>query len=385
MKVLHTAINGEIAGGQKVCLQIMEALLEEGHQAIVVSPNEGPFTELVRKKGIPVFQIPFEKTYSFHRAFQLARLIKKEKVNLVHTHGMVPGNIQARFAACLGGVPCISHIHIANVFNSNPLIRKYQVFLDNWTSKFCYRLIAVSQSTKKSLVDQGIPAERIVVIPNGIDWHEIRARQTREEIISRFNLDTKSRLIGTIGRLCPAKGQEEFLKAAKAVSKKISNAVWFVIGQDMEFSGRYETHLRALARKLDLNGRVIFTGYQADPYSLMNALDLFVLASKAEGMPLVILEAMALKKAVIATAVGGVPEVVQNGRTGILIPPGDSEALIQAMLELLRNPKPVLEMGEAGFQRIRNHFSVSGMIRRVRKIYEALDHPGLDVDKPSNT
>ena len=156
MKVLYTVINGEIAGGQMVCLQIVEALLRSGYQALVVSPSEGPFTELLREKRIPVFLIPFKKTYSFHRAFQLAKLVQKEKVDLIHSHGTVPVNVHSRLAARLASIPCISHIHAANVFNAHPLIRRYQVVLDNWTSHFCDRLIAVSKATKESLVQQGI-------------------------------------------------------------------------------------------------------------------------------------------------------------------------------------------------------------------------------------
>jgi len=375
MKTLHTVIHGEIAGGQIVCLRIIEALHKGGHQALVVSPSRGPFTELLRRKRVPVFFIPFKRTYSFHRAFQLARLIKKEGIDLVYTHGMVPANIHSRLAARLAGVPCISHIHIANVFNQNPLVRRYQIFLDNWTSRFCHRLIAVSQSTKDSLIQQGISGDRIEVIPNGIDCHKIHCRETREEILRKFHLDPKERLVGTIGRLCPTKGQEEFLRVAKGVSQEMPDVVWMVIGKDMEFGGRYETQLRTLAQEGGLNGRVIFTGHQPDPFSLLNALEFFVLPSKLEGMPLVILEAMALKKAVIASAVGGVPEVIVDGKTGILVPAGDSRSLAEAILKLLRNPELAKAMGEAGFERARENFSESEMSRRTLTLcQEALSY-----------
>ncbi len=369
MNVLHAVIHGEVAGGQMVCLQIIEALVQQGHQALVISPSEGPFTELLRKKKISVFIMPFEKTYFFHRAFQVANLLRKEKIDLVHSHGTVQMNVHLRLAARWTGIPCISHIHINNVFNSNPLIRAYQVFLDRWTSQFCYRLLAVSKAIKESLVQEGIHHDRIEVIPNGVDCDRLNCRMTRAEVFQRFKIDPDKRLITTIGRLCPNKGQEEFLQGAKQVNEEMSDTAWMIVGKDLEFDGKYEAKLKTLALDLGLDGQVIFTGYQGDPLSLLNACDFFVLPSRMEGMPLVILEAAALKKAVIASAVGGVPEIVQDGVTGILIPPSDPQALAVAMLKLLKAPQLAMDMGDAGFRRVRDHFSTSQMTHRILELY----------------
>lgn len=371
MKVLHVVINGEIAGGQVVCHRIIEALIEKGHQALVVSPSQGPFVDLLIKKGTPVFFLPFEKTYSFHRALQLSALIRKENVDIVHTHGMVPMNIQARLAAKLAGVPCISHIHnTANFFNANPFIRRYQVFLDNWTSKFCSKLIAVSKSTKRSLVEQGVPEGLIRVIPNGVDPQRIRCQRSPEDIFRKFRINPGKRLVGMIGRLCPLKGQEEFLKAASLVTRQMPDVMWLIVGKDTEFGGEYERKLRALATRLELNGNVIFTGHQDDPFSLLNAMEFLVLPSKAEGMPLVILEAMALKKPVIASAVGGVPELIENGKDGVLVPAQDNHSLSQAMLQLLSQDGLSRRMGQSGFEKVRNEFLESKMITRLLAIYQ---------------
>lgn len=374
MNILHAVIHGEIAGAQIVCLQIIEALVRQGHQASVVSSSEGPFTDLLRTKKIPVFIIPFEKTYHFHRTFQVARLLRKEKIDLVHSHGTIPLNVHVRLAARWTGIRCISHIHAENVFSSHWLIRQYQILLDRFTSQLCYRLIAVSKATKKRLVMEGIRPEQIEVIPNGIDSNRLNGQMSRMEVFQRFQIDPKKRLVVTMGRLCPQKGQEEFLKGAKQVSAEMPDIVWMMIGKDIEFKGAYEGKLKTLAQELGLNGQIIFAGYQSDPVSLLRACDLFVLPSHLEAMPLVILEAAALKKAVIASAVGGIPEVVQDGVTGILIPPGDSQALGQAMLKLLKEPRLASAMGEAGFRRVREHFSEGQMVNRVLSLYQEVSH-----------
>lgn len=370
MKILHIVINGEVAGGQIVCQQIIERLLLEGHEALVVSPSEGPFTDRLRKKRIPVFLLPFEKTYSFHRAFQLAGLIKREKVNLVHTHGMVPLNVQARLAARLAKVPCISHIHIANVFNSNPFIRKYQMALDNWTSSLCEKLIAVSESTKRSLVEQGIPSDRIEVVFNGVDPEKIQSVLSREEVFHRFGISSDKRLVGMVGRLCPAKGQDDFLKAVKQVFQQVPNVVWMIVGKDIEFQGFYEKKLRDLAKTLELNGNGVFAGHQDDPLSIINAMEFLVVPSQVEGLPLVILEAMAIGKAVIATRVGGVGELVEDEKTGILLPAGRPELLAEAMAKFLKAPALAVSMGQAGFQRVCKNFTASCGLKRIMELYE---------------
>ena len=379
MKIAHVIVGGEIAGGQVICGRIMEALKKRGDQVIVISPTSGGFTEGLKKDQIPVRFIPFRKTYHFQDAVRLAHIIKAEKVDIVHTHAMVPMNVQARLGARLAGVPSISHIHIANVFSENPFIRGYQTLLDNWTSRFCYKLVAVSEATKKSLVEQGIPSERVEVVLNGISSSEIKCRYERDEMFKKLGLPQDSHLVGVVGRLCPVKGQEEFIRAMAEVCRVIPNVTGIMIGKDAEFGGAYEAKLKSIAKTSGLNGRVIFSGYQPDPFSFINAMDFLVLPSKAEGLPLVVLEAMRLKKAVVATKVGGVSEVVEDGKTGILVSPNDSRSLTQAMLKLLKDRSLTQKMGEAGFEQVRKRFSETRMCDRVLELYDELMAKGKNV------
>jgi len=372
MKALHVVVGGELAGGQIVCRQIIKTLRDKGHQSMVVSPNEGAFTERLKLEGVPVFYIALKKTYSFHRAIQLASLIRREKVDLVHTHAMVASNVQSRIAARLAGVPCVSHIHIANVFHKHPVVRAYQQCLDNGTSHFCEKMIAVSESTRQSLILQGIPSGRIVTIPNGVRVRETDLGVERAELLRRFKIHSEGPVVGMIGRLCPTKGQEEFLKAIQQITREIPDLTGVMIGKDIEFRGVYEARLKNLAQEYKLNGRMVFAGHQEDPFPWIQAMDFLVLPSKAEGMPLVLLEAMSMKKAVVASAVGGVPEVVEDGITGILVPPGDSDVLAKAILKLLKDPRLAASMGEAGFQRVQNFYTEEMSMQQVMNVYAEL-------------
>lgn len=377
MKVAHVVVSGEIAGGQIICLKMIEALKKRGGEAIVISPTAGVFTHGLTKDQIPVHFLPFRKTYHFHNAFQLAGILKREGVHLVHTHGMINSNVHARIASRLAHVPYVSHIHIANVFNPNPMIRRYQVFLDNWTSGFSGQLIAVSEATKQSLVEQGILPDRIRVVLNGVN-ERLNIQLSREEVFKKLSIDQDSRLIGMVGRLCPVKGQEEFMMAMARVFRQIPEAIGIVIGHDAEFKGAYERKLLKMAEKLGFGRRMIFTGYQSDPISLIHAMEFFVLPSRAEGLPLVALEAMSLQKAVVASCVGGVSEAVQDGKTGILVPPENVDALTRAILKLLSDPPLSRTMGEAGRERVQKYFSEARMCERVLNVYDELiknSHP----------
>ncbi len=371
MKVAHVIMSGEVAGGQIICERILTALRKRGDDAIVISPNEGHFTDRLREKNIPVFLIPFRKTYHINRAFQLARLLKQEKVDLLHTHAMVPTNVLSRLAAKMVGIPCISHIHAENMFNKNPLIRSYQIWFDRLTSEQCFKLITVSEATKQSLIQEKIPANHIEVILNGIYRNEVITPQIcREDILKKWLIPESHHLIGMVGRLSPLKGLDEFFESMVIVHKQISNTTALIVGEELEFNGQYEQKLREQAKRLGLSGNLIFTGYQADSISLINAMDFLVAPSKTEGLPITILEAMSVKKAVVASNVGGIGELVQDEVTGLLVPAGNSNQLAQAILRLLTNKKLIKQMGEQGFLRVKESFTEEKMVNQIFEIYQ---------------
>jgi glycosyltransferase involved in cell wall biosynthesis len=375
MKVAHVIVGGDVAGGQIVCDRLLRALRARGDESLVISPTEGDFTEQLKARDVPVHIVSSKRTYHFQAAWHIAHILKREYVDLVHTHAMMLGNVHARFGARLAGVPVVSHLHIANQFNARAPIRAYQRFLDNRSARLCRGLIAVSEATRSEFVSQGVPRDRIKVIYNGIDPAATRPTRSRDEVCCEFDLEPqRHQLIGMVGRLCDIKGQKEFLMALTQVGKRFPNAIFFIVGKDMEANGAYEQELKALTQKLELNKRVVFTGYRQDVADLVNAFEFVVLPSKQEGFPLAILEAMALKKAVIATHVDGVPEVVADGVTGILVPRGNVLALENAIGLLLADPERVKRFGELGYERVCNEFSEQEMVRSVLNVYDEVSH-----------
>lgn len=369
MKVVHLVIGGDIAGGQLVALQLIRAARARGDEAVVVSPTPGPFIDLVRDAGVPVVFLDLSRTFHLRDAWTLRRLLKRERANILHTHTSLGANILARIAGRLAGVPVVAHLHIENYFRDQSLIRAVHRTLDNATARLCARIVVVSEDTRRALVRQGYPEALMETVPNGTELPPLspHANGLREAL----GIPRDAKLLGSVGRLCAVKGQRELIRALPALHAE--QPVWLIlVGEDLEHGGGYKASLEQEATELGVRDRVLLTGYRSDVPALLDELDLFVLASTTEGMPLVVLEAMAHAKPVVATAVGGTPEVVVDGVTGRLIPAGDEDALAAALSELLADPGRAKTMGEAGRTRVVASFSVDAMTARVLAIYDSI-------------
>ncbi|OGX15724.1 MAG: hypothetical protein A2166_03070 [Omnitrophica WOR_2 bacterium RBG_13_41_10] len=372
MKILYPIIDGEITGGNIICFKIIEEALKRGYQTIVNSPAEGKFTHLLKEKGIKVYNIDTRRTFRLDSAIKLARIIKKEGISLIHTHTPLSGAIISRMAAKLSNIPLVNHEHGLSSLNSNSLIRRCQLFLNTLTVKSVVcRIIAVSQATRTGLIQRGIPKEIVRLIYNGVlvENGQTTNLRSRNEILKELGLSSSLLLIGQVGRIDEKKGQHIFIRAAQRVLEDFPNTAFLIVGEDFR-NGVYQEQLKTLAKNLNVIDHVVFTGYHPDIMDIMNVFDLFVLPSLIEGLPVVILEAMAAKKPVITTSVGGNPEVVIDGETGTLISPEDPDKLAEAILYHLNNPEISKRMGEKGYERVRQFFSLPQMLNKVMDIYK---------------
>jgi glycosyltransferase involved in cell wall biosynthesis len=358
MRVLHVVIGGELAGGQLVARTLIDGARAHGHEGVIVAPAPGPFTEAADEAGIPVRFADVSRSFRLRGFLALRRVIQDERIDLVHTHGDLASNVLSRIAARTTGRPVVSHMHGLTTFRSNPVAQALYRTADNLTARLCACLIAVSESTRAGLVSQGIPERLIVNIPNGLDPPEPSPAPAQLDVGGR-------RVVVCVGRVEPAKGQAELIEAAVRLPEDVAVVL---VGRDV--SGHQAT-LESRAVELGVADRVVFTGSRSDPFAVIAAATVVVLPSWSEGFPMVPLEAMAMRKAVVATAVGGTPEVVVDGVTGILVPPRDVERLAAALNELLADPMRVAALGEAGFERLRDHFSAATMVERVLEVQES--------------
>jgi len=371
MRILYPIIDGEVTGGNIICLQFINEAQKRGWDVVVNSPAKGSFIDMIRDKCARIYHIDTSRSFRLDKSVELMKAIKKEKIDLVHCHAPLPDTNLSRIAAALAGIPIVTHAHLRQSLNSNPLVRKYQLMLDWCTSRlFCDRIIAVSEAVKTDFTEQGSPQSKIEVVHNGIDATRDQPKKNSGAIRREFNLRSDQKLVGEVARLCGAKGQHILIRAARLVIEEFPDAVFMIVGEDMEKNGEYKHELEDLAEELGVKDNLIFTGYRGDVPDLMSAFDVFVLPSFAEGLPVTILEAMAARRPVVATPAGGNTEIVVHDETGLIVPFGDHEQLAEIILHLLNNPEKARLTGQRGYERVQAHFSLDQMVEKTFQIYD---------------
>ena len=361
MRIVHVLIGGEVAGGQVVALQLARAARARGDEVELVAPRWGPLSELAAGEGFTTHAADLNRLYHVGGALRLRAIVRGADV--VHTHTLAAANTLARLTARTVGVPVLSHLHIENHFRraTEPVLRR----LDNETARLCARLVAVSHDTRAAYERQGYPAGRIEVVHNGVAPPPPRANGS---VRAELGIPEDAPLVGEIARLCEVKGQRELIAALA----QLPDARLLLVGDDLEQGGAFRAGLERDAERAGVRERVIFTGYRPDARALVGELDVLALPSWTEGLPLVVLEAMASARPVVATPVGGTPELVADGETGLLVPPRDPDALAAALRRLLADADLRRRLGEAGERRAREEFSLDAMCARVLAIYDEI-------------
>lgn len=297
--------------------------------------------------------------------FDCYRIMRSEKIDIVHCHrhrATVIGTI----AAALAGVPHVL-VHVHGLSRT----RTKKRYWTNWIIfKKVERIIAVSDSVKQDVIDsnRNIPPEKVVTVRNGLDLAVIDSINfSRDDARSRLGIPDSDFVFGTVGRLSPTKGQTYLIDAFSDVIKHIPNAKLIIVGQ-----GPLSTELREKASELGLSQCTVFTGFRKDVHEILRGFDVFVLPSVAEGLSIALLEAMASKLPVIASRVGGIPEVIDNS-CGLLVPARESGSLAKAMEQMVHlDPAGRTRMGEAARKRIEKYFTAEIMDRKLSELYESL-------------
>lgn len=300
---------------------------------------------------------------------KLYRLIRRERPHIVHTHTAKAGFL-GRLAARLAGVPVVVHTYHGHVLHGyySPLKTWFLRRMERALGYLTDRLIAVSEQVKCELVTYGVaPPDKITVIPLGIDLEPFLNAQThRGEFRHEIGVDNEARLVGIVGRIFPIKNHRLFLDAAARVATKEPAAYFVIVGD-----GLLRPDMEHYARLLGIADRVIFTGWRRDLPRIYADLDVLVVSSDNEGTPVSAIEAMASGVPIVATRVGGVPDVI-DGKTGYMVPPKDPDALAQAILRVLLNSDTASRMGQAARTMAQERFALQRLIRDIESLYQEL-------------
>ena len=302
----------------------------------------------------------------FQAAAGLVRLMRELKPDVVHSHTSKAGFL-ARLAGRIAGVPLVLHtIHeLPQNAARSALTRRFYWLLEWIAAHWADHLVTVSYTNERQILAERIcPPAKLTTIREGLVLEEYVPKRPAAEVRAEWGVPPGAPLIGMAARMEAGKGYTYLLQAFA----RLPEHVWLAcIGR-----GELQDTLRAEARALGVADRVVFTGWVEDLVSAMNALDLFVLSSLYEGLGIVLLEAMALGKAVVSSRVGGTQDVVVEGETGLFVPPRDPEALAAAMRKLLDDPDLRSRMGTAGRSRVEREFRSERADAEMLALYERL-------------
>lgn len=351
-------------GGLEMQMPIIARGLKDlGHNVIVVCPKSSPAENAASQYGLKIINLENRIRYlDLFVIWKLKDIIEKNKIDVVHSHMakdlwlIVPA---ARMAGC-------KKIYWTRHIESH--YRKKDMF-----HFVLYRsltgVIAITDAVKKTLIDTTyIAPEKIEVIYCGVDVRKLipQGNILKEE----YKIPGDYLLIGVVGRLQNGKGQEHVLRAAPAVLKKFPKLKIFIVGEETrcEMAG-YRNYLLKIVKELDIVGNVIFTGFRTDIPAVMNSLDILVLPSKREAFGLVVVEAMAMGKIVIATESPGTREIIDDGVDGFLVPYGNSEILAEKILWVLSNRESVNKMGEMARKKVEEKFEFNKNIKKFEELF----------------
>lgn len=362
--VLQLMTDSKIGGAERVALCLAKGMNKERFNITVCClAGKGPIMEEMEKGGIKAYSLGMANKWDFFRALKLISLLKSLNIQILHSH-LFHANLLARLIGRLMGVPIIiSTEHIMG------LEGRWRLFLNRITCGLVDMFIAVSFAVKEFMIKNiGIKSSKITVVQNGIEYEGFQVFDSvKENKISEFAFKQDDKIVGTVARIHKQKGHIYLLSAAKEVVKEVPEAKFLIVGD-----GPLKNDMEKVSVNLGIAKNVIFTGFYKDIPGILSILDVFVLPSLWEGLPITILEAMAMKKAVIATDVSGNPEVVADNVTGILIPAKNPHSLAQAIIKLIKDEGLRVKMGEAGYNRVRQFFNVNKMVDETAAIYQKL-------------
>jgi glycosyltransferase involved in cell wall biosynthesis len=351
-------------GGQNQVLLTVLGLRASGHRAMLVAHPEG---ELRRRasEGTDVIGLAPRTEMDLSAGWRLSRVIRREAPSILHAHD--PHAVaMAGLAVSLdprGPQPVL-------VASRRVDFRLKDHAFSKWKYRQVRMFICASEAIRQLLVAGGIEEARTVTVHEGIDISHVDAA-TRVDVHSDFWLPHGAPIVGNIAALVPHKGQHDLVEAAALVVRELPDARFLVVGE-----GELRSALERRIQELHLQKHVLLTGFRPDALGLLKGFDLFVMSSVNEGLGTSLLDAMACEKPVVATSVGGIPEVVAHGETGLLVPPRAPREMAAAILRLLRNARERQVFARAGRTRVLARFTVERMVRETAAVYERLAGTG---------
>lgn len=355
-----------VFGAERVILELAQGLHETRFTPIigVIANKSGGHREMAKASQELQFQTEtFDSALPFDwkTVVQIRNYIRNNDIHIVHTHGY-KANFYGLMATRFTQVPTIATCHPWTETDYSVKARLY-TFLDKRWLKKMHRIIAISEEVRQKLPMR----ESVAVIPNGIDLSRFNGRHQDDMLRQQLGFSSSDIIIGTIGRLVPEKGYRYLLDSMHELCKTHHNIALIIVGD-----GPLVHQLKQQVKERKLESRVSFLGIRNDTPELLAIMDIFVMPSLSEGLPMALLEAMAAGKPVVATAVGAIPQIIRDGDSGMLVPPQDIERLTTTLARLIQAPQKTQQIGEKARKEVETNYSSARMTQRYIEHYRQL-------------
>jgi glycosyltransferase involved in cell wall biosynthesis len=379
IRVMRIITRMNIGGATVHVVQLDAGLTAAGYDCLLVTGSEGAsegsmrdlaLARRLRLADIPELGREIAPLSDLVALLKLYRLMRRERPHIVHTH-LAKAGFLGRIAARLAGVPVVLHTFHGHVFHGYFSPAKTRVFLamERFGARLSTRIITSSPRLREEIAGYGVTTpEHIAVIPYGFELDAFAAHPRGGGAFRRsLGIPERAKLVGAVGRLVPIKNLPLLLEAAALARQQQPDIHVVLVG-----IGELHKELEARVADLGMTGAVTFAGWQADLPSVYADLDAVVISSDNEGTPVTLIEAMAAGCPVVATRVGGVPDLIADGETGRLVPPRDREALAAALLALLADPQRTGQMASAARQSVLARYQVQRLVGDVDALYQEL-------------
>jgi glycosyltransferase involved in cell wall biosynthesis len=354
-------------GGERYLELLFDHLDRARFRGLLICPEPGPFVERMEKRGVETHLVHLAPLFNPLALWRLTRLLVRERVTILQTHG-ARANFYGRIAGRLAGVPVI----ISTVHNSlkdyevRALRRGLYAFLLRLTLPIVHRIICVSDANRRDVIEEcPAAAAKLRTVYNGVDPSAFPSQPDRQRVREELGI-TSGPVLVVIARLTEQKGHRYLLQTIPSLLKTWPQLCCVFVGE-----GELHDALHRMAIGLGVEQACRFVGVRDDIADVLAAADVVVLPSLSEGFPFVLLEALAMGCPVVASRVNGVPELIEDHTTGLLVPPRDPQALAAAIREILSDPTAASKMGAVGRAVVRERFTVNRMVADTTAIFDA--------------
>lgn len=358
MKVLHVESGMHLYGGARQVAYLLAGLRQRGVDSLLVCPRGSAIAATAATLGVTTYEIPMRGDHDLPLIWRLKRIIAQERPDIVHLHSRRGADLLGGLAARLAGVKTVLSRRV-----DNPESR----FVVRWKYRLYDRVVTISRGIAEVLLGEGLPPEKLTCVCSAVDVEAFQGGCDRAAFCRRFGLDEDALVMGVAAQLIPRKGHRYLLEAMPGLLAEFPDLRLLVFGR-----GPLRSELGVQIARLQLQDQVVMAGFCEDLPAILPCLDLLVHPALMEGLGIALLQAASAGLPIVATHAGGMPEAVEDGINGRLVPPADVEALKDALRQLLADRELRQRMGQAGREKMRREFSLERMVEGNLAVYREL-------------